>query len=124
MAALRNFEGQDVEDSAASVEPGGSTQAVHGGTRRHKPFHSLNTPIVQTATYTFANTQELIDFMQARTWGNEVERKSMAAGNPRCRRLVSPQPSNMVRLPCCTPGMNRDIGAAGGLPTGAQYYDG
>jgi cystathionine gamma-synthase len=83
MAALRNFEEQNLEETAESVEPGGSTQAVHGGTQRYKPFHSLNTPIVQTATYTFANTQELIDFMQARTWGNEVEREEYGRyGNP------------------------------------------
>ena len=40
---------------------GPSTQAVHGGEPREKPAHSLTTPIVQTATYTWANTQELRD---------------------------------------------------------------
>jgi cystathionine gamma-synthase len=80
MAALRNFED---EETAESVEPGSSTQAVHGGTQRRKPFHSLNTPIVQTATYTFANTQELIDFMQGKTWGNGAEREEYGRyGNP------------------------------------------
>lgn len=83
MAALRNVDEQHLEETVESVEPGSSTQAVHGGTKRHKPFHSLNTPIVQTATYTFAKTQELIDFMQARAWGGEVEREEYARyGNP------------------------------------------
>ena len=40
---------------------GPSTLAVHGGEPRPKLAHALATPIVQTATYTFANTQELKD---------------------------------------------------------------
>jgi cystathionine gamma-synthase len=40
---------------------GPSTLAVHGGEPREKPAHSLTTPIVQTATYTWANSQELKD---------------------------------------------------------------
>ena len=40
---------------------GPSTTAVHGGEPRPKPAHALATPIVQTATYTFANTQEIKD---------------------------------------------------------------
>ena len=40
---------------------GPSTTAVHGGETRPKLGNSLVTPIVQTATYTFANTQELKD---------------------------------------------------------------
>ena len=51
---------------AGRVEPpkkpvGPSTLAVHGGEPRPKPAHALATPIVQTATYTFANTQEIKD---------------------------------------------------------------
>ena len=40
---------------------GPSTMSVHGGEPRTKPAHSLTTPIVQTATYTWANSQELKD---------------------------------------------------------------
>ena len=40
---------------------GPSTLSVHGGEPRPKPVHALATPIVQTATYTFGNTQELKD---------------------------------------------------------------
>ncbi len=40
---------------------GPSTMSVHGGEPRDKPAHSLTTPIVQTATYTWANSQELKD---------------------------------------------------------------
>jgi len=62
---------------------GRSTRAVHGGTRRTKVYNSLTTPIVQTATYTFANTQSLIDFMEAKTWGDGDSREEYGRyGNP------------------------------------------
>lgn len=62
---------------------GQNTRAVHGGTRRRKAFDSLTTPIVQTATYTFSNTQELIDFMESKTWGDGNERGEYGRyGNP------------------------------------------
>jgi cystathionine gamma-synthase len=86
MAALRNLE-EDHND-VQQVEPGSSTQSVHSGTQRQKAFKSLTTPIVQTATYTFANTQELIDFMQAKTWGNGVDHEEYGRyGNPTVRAV-------------------------------------
>lgn len=78
MAALRNTEAIQENSKAGS-----STQAVHGGTQRRKAFNSLTTPVVQTATYTFANTQELIDFMQRKTWGDGAEQEEYGRyGNP------------------------------------------
>jgi cystathionine gamma-synthase len=60
---------------------GPSTTAVHGGEPRPKPAHSLATPIVQTATYSFANTQELVDHFEGRIdrveygrYGNPTQR--------------------------------------------------
>jgi cystathionine gamma-synthase len=41
-----------------------STLAVHGGEQRRKPYGALTTPIVQTSTYTFADTAEIMDFME------------------------------------------------------------
>lgn len=61
----------DADEKSACL--GGSTRAVHSGTRRKKAFNSLNTPIVQTATYTFKDTQDLIDFMESKTWGDGAE---------------------------------------------------
>jgi len=40
------------------------TQAVHAGEERRKPYGALTTPIVQTSTYTFRDTGEILDFMQ------------------------------------------------------------
>ncbi len=70
---------KDREDTAQ----GNSTRAVHGGTQRRKAFNSLNTPIVQTATYTFGDTQELIDYMERKTWGDGDDREEYGRyGNP------------------------------------------
>lgn len=70
-------------ESAANASQGNSTRAVHGGTKRRKAFNSLNTPIVQTATYTFGDTQELIDFMERKTWGDGDDREEYGRyGNP------------------------------------------
>jgi cystathionine gamma-synthase len=49
---------------------GSSTQAVHAGASRRKAHASLNTPVVQTATYTFGDTADLVDFMESKTWGD------------------------------------------------------
>jgi cystathionine gamma-synthase len=60
-----------------------STRAVHAGEVRNKPYHALTTPIVQTSTFTFADTTDLIGFMEARMWGDEAERTEYGRyGNP------------------------------------------
>jgi len=41
-----------------------STQAVHAGEDKVKPYHSLTMPIVQTSTYAFEDTAALIEHMQ------------------------------------------------------------
>ena len=65
--------------------PGPSTLSVHGGETRPKPAHSLATPIVQTATFTWANTQELkdhfdgkIDRVEYGRYGNPTQRVAEA----------------------------------------------
>jgi cystathionine gamma-synthase len=58
--------------------PGFSTLAVHGGEPRPKLGNALVTPIVQTATYTFADSQELHDHFQRRIERQEYGRY----GNP------------------------------------------
>src|SRR5512145_755748 len=63
--------------------PGPSTLAVHGRSRQAHAHHSLTTPIVQTATYTFEDTADLCDFMEARLWGGAKERSEYGRyGNP------------------------------------------
>ena len=51
---------------------------MHGGEPRPKPGHALATPIIQTATYTFADTQELKDHFDG-----QIEREEYGRyGNP------------------------------------------
>lgn len=62
---------------------GDSTIAVHAGSERPNAHHSLTAPVVQTATYTFADTQDLCDFMDARMWGGAKGRTEYGRyGNP------------------------------------------
>jgi cystathionine gamma-synthase len=72
-----------VDETDCTPQQGGSTRAVHGGAQRTKAFNALNTPIVQTATYTFRDTQDLIDYMERKTWGDGEEREEYGRyGNP------------------------------------------
>ena len=64
--------------SARPPDRGIGTVAVHGGERRPKLGNALATPIVQTATYTFADTAELRDHFERRIEREEYGRY----GNP------------------------------------------
>jgi cystathionine gamma-synthase len=60
-----------------------STQAVHSGEERRKPSAALTTPIVQTSTYTFQDTAEILDFMHSKAAGGEMPRVEYGRyGNP------------------------------------------
>ena len=60
-----------------------STRVVHAGEKRIKPHHAITTPIVQASTYTFENTQDLVNYMEAKIWGDETEREEYGRyGNP------------------------------------------
>lgn len=62
----------------AGTPPGFGTAAVHAGEPRRKSGNALTTPITQTATYTFADTQELRDHFEHRIEREEYGRY----GNP------------------------------------------
>lgn len=60
-----------------------STRAVHAGETRTKPYHALTTPIVETSTFTFEDTSDLIGFMEAQMRGDEMDRHEYGRyGNP------------------------------------------
>jgi cystathionine gamma-synthase len=40
-----------------------STQAVHAGEAKRKPYGAITTPIIQASTYTFEDTAEILDYM-------------------------------------------------------------
>jgi cystathionine gamma-synthase len=62
---------------------GSLTPAVHGGEPERYAYDALTAPIVQTATYTFANTAELVEYMEGRKEREEYGRY----GNPTARLL-------------------------------------
>ncbi|TET48895.1 MAG: aminotransferase class I/II-fold pyridoxal phosphate-dependent enzyme [Anaerolineales bacterium] len=43
-----------------------STKAVHAGEERRKPGHGVTTPVFQSSTFTFADTADLVEFMERR----------------------------------------------------------
>lgn len=47
-----------------------STLAVHAGEDRRKPYGALTTPIVQTSTFTFEDTAEILEFMRGKAAGD------------------------------------------------------
>ncbi|MFM7184019.1 MAG: trans-sulfuration enzyme family protein [Planctomycetota bacterium] len=58
--------------------PGPSTAAVHAGEARQKPGHSITDPIFASSTYTFADTQAIVDFIEEKHPREEYGRY----GNP------------------------------------------
>ena len=73
---------KDRASSPPSNPPTAETLAVHGGEPRRHEFDALAAPIVQTATYTFRDTAELVAFFEGRT---EREEEYGRYGNPTVR---------------------------------------
>jgi cystathionine gamma-synthase len=72
-----------IDHSQWTIPRGPSTQAVHGGAKRHNPYHAIIDPIIQTATYTFKDTADLCDFQEAHLWGRAHDRTEYGRyGNP------------------------------------------
>lgn len=78
--------------SESSRQPGFSTLSVHAGEERQKPVNAITDPIVCASTYTFASTQDVLDFIEQKLpreeygrYGNPgekvVERKLAALDN-------------------------------------------
>ena len=63
-----------------------STEAVHAGDDKRKAFDAVTTPIVQTATYTFADTAEIVAHTEGRH-PNEERGEYGRYGNPTVRAL-------------------------------------
>lgn len=59
-----------------------STKAVHAGETKRKLDGALTTPIVQTSTYTFADTAEIVDFMRRKAAGEEARHEYGRYSNP------------------------------------------
>ena len=70
--------------TTSTLEPfGTSTRAVHDGERRHQTSDAITTPIHQTATYWFKNSEELCAYQEGRLDRDEYGRY----GNPTVRAV-------------------------------------
>ncbi len=74
-------EGGAESSSTKPPAPGRSTLAVHAGEERQKLANALTDPIFPTSTYTFENTQAVIDFIEQQQPREEYGRY----GNPGMR---------------------------------------
>jgi cystathionine gamma-synthase len=60
-----------------------STRAVHAGEERERAYHAVTTPIVQSSTFTFRDTADMIDFMETRLREGQGRRVEYGRyGNP------------------------------------------
>ncbi len=68
----------------AGGRPGANTLSVHGGDNRARAHQAIPMPIIQTATYAFADTADLVHFMQRKSWGDGIEGREEYGryGNP------------------------------------------
>jgi cystathionine gamma-synthase len=58
------------ENVETPTQPGINTLSVHGGDNRQRAHQAIPMPIIQTATYAFADSADLIDFMKRKTGGD------------------------------------------------------
>jgi len=66
-----------------SIGKGISTLSVHAGEDRPKAHHSVTTPIVQSSTFTFVDTADLVAFTEAHRTNSEGDRVEYGRyGNP------------------------------------------
>ncbi|MBN1483877.1 MAG: aminotransferase class I/II-fold pyridoxal phosphate-dependent enzyme [Chloroflexia bacterium] len=64
-----------------------STQSVHAGEQRPKPYGAITTPIVQTSTYTFTDTASIVEFMQQKAAGQQHRDEYGRYSNPTQRTV-------------------------------------
>ncbi len=60
------------DSDALPKRAGMNTLSVHGGDDRPRAHQAIPMPIIQTATYAFADTADLINFMQHKSWGDGI----------------------------------------------------
>jgi cystathionine gamma-synthase len=70
-------------DGEGSPQLGGSTRSVHGGERDHQATDAITTPIYQTSTFWFENSEKLRAFQEGRDKRDEYGRY----GNPTWRAV-------------------------------------
>ena len=70
-------------DGGRSAQRGNSTRSVHSGERDHQATESITTPIYQTSTFWFENSEKLRAYQEGRDRRDEYGRY----GNPTWRAV-------------------------------------
>lgn len=79
MTSTSNGKATDAERTTR----GAGTTAVHGdGTRRDEPYHALTTPILQSATFTFRDSDDVASYMAQKYRGGAAREEYGRYGNP------------------------------------------
>lgn len=76
------FEEPLTHSLTAVLDQGLSTRCVHAGATRSKPYHALVEPIVQTSTFMFDDTADVIAYQEARMKGTGTRVEYGRYGNP------------------------------------------
>src|SRR5512142_343803 len=70
-----------------------ATRGIHGTGRVHHAHYAVSTPIVQTSNYYFDNTDEVYEFMKAKSEGRMIRENEYGRyGNPtqqECERKLA-----------------------------------
>jgi cystathionine gamma-synthase len=69
-------------DASGEQVPGPSTTAVHAGEARVKPGFAITDPIFAASTYTFADTQAILDFLEQKDPSEGTREEYGRYGNP------------------------------------------
>jgi cystathionine gamma-synthase len=85
LTCIRYSSAVAIKEITLSHQQKHSTRAVHDGvSRQKKAEHSITTPIVQSATFTFSSTADLTEFMHEKVWGSGTDGREEYGryGNP------------------------------------------
>ena len=74
-----------------TIQPGVSTTAVHAGEARQKALNSITDPIVMASTFTFENTQSIIDYVEQNQERGEYGRYGVPGEHVVEKKLAAPE---------------------------------
>ncbi len=98
-----------IDPPDCTIHSGESTAAVHAGEARTCGYHAITTPVVHSATYTFASTADLIDYHEGRVEREEYGRygnPTVRAAEARLAALESGSSGIAAAALLCSCGMN------------------
>ena len=85
LTSIKTHSGNGHTKTASEIEPGASTRVMHAGVRKDNGYNSLTPPIIQSAAYTFSDTDDLLAY---KSGGQSFTRQEYGRyGNPTVRAV-------------------------------------